>query len=111
MMIEIIKQRPLSLYYLWRTCQNKSNGKSESSEMITVKQLLGQLRAERKNLEKIDDPILCFHISSLAFLEEILKSSSEEMLKLLLREIQEVNIFLEPTNEKMGFGACPKSKK
>lgn len=85
MMMEVIKKRPLSQYYLWRTCQNVKH-----SEPVTIKQVIGQLKAERRNLEKLNDTSVRLSISSLAFLEEMLNEISEESFRILLLEIQEI---------------------
>ncbi|WP_438758882.1 hypothetical protein [Enterococcus sp. AZ126] len=110
-MMEAIKKRPLSQYYLWRVCQNYTEGEKEDSEILTVKKVIGQLKAERRNLEKLNDQTISVHISSLAFLEESLKELSEESLQTLLQEVQKKYLPSEAVNEKKwGLGHAPKLK-
>lgn len=86
-MIEAVEKRPLSQYYLWKTCQLLKNDRKENVSIPPIKQVIGYLKAERKNLEKLDDELLALHISSLAFLEEFLKSISEQAFRKLLLEL------------------------
>ena len=88
-MIKAIKKRPLSQYHLWKICQSLKNDGKENVSVPQIKQVIGYLKAERKNLEKLDDELLALHISSLAFLEEFLKSISEQAFRKLLLELSE----------------------
>lgn len=88
-MIETIKKRPLSQYYLWKICQRLKADSCDEINIPLKKQVIGYLRAERKNLEKLDDEIISSHISSLAFLEEFLKNESEQSFRKLLLELRE----------------------
>lgn len=88
--MEVIKKRPLSQYYLWRVCQKYITTNSIDLEAVNVKQVIGQLKAERRNLEKLDDQSIRLSISSLGFLEEFLKELPEESFRLLLLEVQEI---------------------
>lgn len=88
-MIETIKKRPLSQYYLWKICQRLKQDSNDEINIPSTKQVIGYLKAERKNLEKLEDEIISTHISSLAFLEESLKNISEQSFRKLLLELRE----------------------
>ncbi|WP_321382970.1 hypothetical protein [uncultured Enterococcus sp.] len=89
-MIEAIKNRPISQYYLWRICQNHAKDRKEETDILSVKQVIGQLKAERNNLERLNNQSIRYHISSLAFLEELLKAATEESFNQLMQDIQQI---------------------
>lgn len=89
MMIETIKKRPLSQYYLWKVCQRFEKNPKQELFIPPLKGVIGQLNAERKNLEKIENETIAIHISSLAFLEELLKSLSEQSFRKLITDLWE----------------------
>ncbi len=89
MMIETIKKRPLSQYYLWKVCQRFEKNPKQELLIPPLKGVIGQLNAERKNLEKIENETIAIHISSLAFLEELLKSLSEQSFRKLITDLWE----------------------
>lgn len=80
--------RPLCLYYLWKITADKTPKPDKEEEIITTKQALGQLKAERSNLEKMNDPLVFPHILSLAIIEEKIKNSSEDSFRLLQKEVK-----------------------
>lgn len=79
--------RPLCVYYLWKISKDFFVNSKDKNERLTKKQALGQLTAERKNLQKMNDFKLGIHILCIAYLEEKIKTSSEESFQLLLEEI------------------------
>lgn len=88
-----VKKRPLSQYYLWKL----SNGYEQKEEtdpiVLPIKQMIGKLKAERHNLERVSGEIVSVHISSLAFLEDFLQDVSEHSYRKLLQELQEIFIY------------------
>lgn len=88
-----IKKRPLSQYYLWKL-SNDYGQKAETDPTVPpIKQMIGQLKAERHNLEKVSGEIVSVHISSLAFLEDFLQDVPEHSYRKLLQELQEIFIY------------------
>lgn len=92
-MIEKIKNRPLSHYYLWKVCQRVEKDPTRELIIPPLKTVIGQLNAERRNLEKVNSEILAKHISSIAFLEEMLKTVSEQSFRKLITDLWEEQKF------------------
>lgn len=88
-MIKLIKKRPLCQYYLWKVCQRFERDESQELILPPVKAVIGQLQAERRNLEKVEKESIALHISSLALLEEILKNESEQSFRKLISDLEE----------------------
>ncbi|MBO1137182.1 hypothetical protein [Enterococcus faecalis] len=86
-MEKILKKRPLCQYYLWKSCK-KIMQDLKGKDQIVQKQLIGQLKAERKDLEKLELETISLHISSLAFLEEYLSTLSVYEVNELMSEVQ-----------------------
>ncbi|WP_195957998.1 hypothetical protein [Enterococcus gallinarum] len=92
-MMEKIKSRPLSHYYLWKVCQRFEKDPLREIIIPPLKSVIGQLNAERRNLEKANSEILAIHISSIAFLEEMLKTVSEQSFRKLIADLWEEQTF------------------
>lgn len=92
-MIEKIKKRPLIQYYLLKICQQTEKDSEKELTVLPLKGIIGQLNAERRNLEKVGDEMVALHISSLAFLEEILKNMSEQSFRKLLTDLRKDDTF------------------
>ena len=58
MMMEKIKSRPLSHYYLWKVFQRVEKDPTRELIIPPLKTVIGQLNAERRNLEKVNSEIL-----------------------------------------------------
>lgn len=102
-----VLNRSLCVYYLWKISKEFFYSSKKSNEQLTSKQALGQLKAERKNLEKMDDVLLGNHILCLACLEELLKNSSEESFQLLLKEVHKKVNGNQKLKEKNGVWGMP----
>lgn len=88
-----IKKRPLSQYYLWKLSKGYEQKEEADPIVPPLKQMVGQLKAERHNLEKVSGEIVSVHISSLAFLEDFLQDISELSYRKLLQELQEIFVY------------------
>lgn len=99
--------RPLCVYYLWKISKDFFYSSEKNSEQLTSKQAIGQLKAERKNLEKMDDILLGNHILCLSYLEELLKNSSEESFQLVVKEVHKKVNRDQILKEKNGVWGMP----